>query len=240
MKRKLVRIFVVMVVLLTAAFGLYLGNDHSGTDLSLLTNPPAGVRVQDSGKTIAFIPEEIRAGVVFYPGAKIRANAYLNLAGSLAENGYLCVLVNMPLNLAMLDSDAALTVQKDWPEVKKWFIGGHSMGGLAAEKCASAHEELFEGLIVLASRIQYTFDKLPVLAVYASNDGICSPERLAKEPTEKPENYTELMIEGGCHGYFGNYGDQFMDGTPTITREAQQEQTKNAVLHFLGRCEAEK
>jgi hypothetical protein len=39
----------------------------------------------------------------------------------------------------------------------------------------------------------------------------------------------EVVIEGGCHSYFGSYGMQEGDGTPTITREQQMEETVEAI-----------
>lgn len=243
--KTILSILVVVIVLISAAFFIYLSRYSSGDDtaLNLISNPSKGVTAVEEEDIIAFVPSGgVKTGVIFYPGAKIRANAYTSLANSLAENGFLCVLVNMPLNLASLDSNSALSVRNRWPEVQSWYIAGHSMGGTAAENCAFENPGAFEGLIVLASRISYDFSAsdLPVLAVYASNDGICSTQILedAKKEIPEPKNYTELMIDGGCHGYFGNYGPQFMDGTPTISRENQQTQTVNAILKFIsGNCE---
>ena len=39
----------------------------------------------------------------------------------------------------------------------------------------------------------------------------------------------ELVIDGGCHAFFGCYGAQKGDGTPTLTAKEQIEQTADAV-----------
>ena len=36
-----------------------------------------------------------------------------------------------------------------------------------------------------------------------------------------PSDLIEVVIEGGCHAYFGMYGAQEGDGTPTISNEEQ-------------------
>jgi hypothetical protein len=36
-----------------------------------------------------------------------------------------------------------------------------------------------------------------------------------------PNDFTEVIIDGGCHAYFGMYGAQKGDGTPKISNEEQ-------------------
>ena len=36
-----------------------------------------------------------------------------------------------------------------------------------------------------------------------------------------PAGFTEVILDGGCHAYFGMYGPQDGDGTPTISNEDQ-------------------
>ena len=221
------------------AFGIYLSNYHAGDEdaLAVIHSPSEGVTVVATDETIAFVPQgSAKAGVVFYPGMKIRGEAYSLLADSLAANGYLCVLVNMPLNMSVLDSDAALSVIDAWPEVNDWYIGGHSMGGQVAQKCALNHPGTFKGVITIARQLDYDFSEnnTPVLGIYGSKDEICTLEEVAEdESLTNDECYTEVMIYCGCHGYFGNYGVQQWDGEPTITQEEQLQATVDAILEFI-------
>ncbi|MDE6583844.1 MAG: DUF4832 domain-containing protein, partial [Anaeroplasmataceae bacterium] len=41
-------------------------------------------------------------------------------------------------------------------------------------------------------------------------------------------------IRGGCHAFFGSYGDQKGDGTPTITKEQQIKETVSFILENMG------
>ena len=141
----------------------------------------------------------------------------------------------MPFNLALLDSEKAQEIKESFPEIKEWYLIGHSMGGLAAQKCAYRHSDEYAGLIVLGSRIKVDFsdNDLPILLITASNDGICTSELLEKEKTPMPKNYRHIVIEGGCHSYFASYDKQFLDGTATISRHEQHMQIIDAIMEWL-------
>jgi hypothetical protein len=46
-------------------------------------------------------------------------------------------------------------------------------------------------------------------------------EQYQKYHSNLPGDAVEVVITGGCHAYFGNYGSQDGDGVPTITNEEQ-------------------
>ena len=48
-----------------------------------------------------------------------------------------------------------------------------------------------------------------------------------------PDDATELVIEGGNHAQFGNYGEQEGDSAATVSRQEQQEQTVSAILEMI-------
>ncbi|MFW5913893.1 MAG: alpha/beta hydrolase, partial [Bacillota bacterium] len=72
------------------------------------------------------------AHVVFYPGALVESEAYLPLAEKLAEQGFNVYIPKMPFHLAILDPNAAEKIGID--DGKPVYIGGHSLGGVAALK----------------------------------------------------------------------------------------------------------
>lgn len=82
-----------------------------------------------NSRTIAFVPQQPKAALIFYPGGKVEYTAYAPLMQELAKQGFLCLLEKMPLNLAVLDITAADGLQEKFPEIDKWYIGGHSLGG---------------------------------------------------------------------------------------------------------------
>ena len=155
---------------------------------------------------------------------------------TLAENGILCVLIEMPGNLAVLDMDAADGIQEQFPNISNWYIGGHSLGGSMAASYVADHTDLYDGLLLLASYSTADLNSadLKVLSVYGSNDTVLNPEKYADYFSNLPETTTEVIIDGGCHAFFGSYGAQKGDGTPSITEEEQIAQTVSAILSFTA------
>ena len=198
-----------------------------------MTNWTEGIDVYEEENMLVFAPEDANAGFIFYPGGKVAYEAYAPLMSACAENGILCVLVEMPGNLAVLDMNAADGIQERFPSVETWYIGGHSLGGSMAASYAEKHAEAYEGVILLASYSTADLSEtgLEVLSIYGTEDKVLNAEKYAEYKVNLPADFTEIIIEGGCHAYFGAYGAQEGDGVPTITRE---EQTAIAVEMILN------
>ena len=186
-------------------------------------------------KTAVFAPEGATTGIIFYPGGKVEFTAYLPLMAELAEQGILCVLLEMPFNLAVLDMNAADGIQEQYPEIKEWYIGGHSLGGSMAASYLEKNVEDYEGLILLGSYSTADFSEtdLDVLSVYGSEDLVMNREKYADNKSNLPDDYTEIIIDGGCHAYFGMYGAQDGDGTPTMTNEEQIHLTVEEIVKMM-------
>ncbi len=99
----------------------------------------------------------------------------------------------------------------------------------------SSHEEDFKGLILLAaySTADLKETGLRVLSLYGSEDGVLKMDSYEKYRDNLPEDFTEIMIPGGCHAYFGSYGPQKGDGTPQISNEEQIRFTADAIGDFI-------
>lgn len=227
------------VIALTAAVALYLG-DYYRADLDAdgVFSPvnPVIREVWEDG-TVIFRPDggETVAGLIFYPGGKVEHTAYTPLMEALASEGILCVLVEMPFRLAVLDMNAAEGIPEAFPEVEHWYMGGHSLGGSMAASYLASHTEDFAGLILLGaySTADLSGTELSVLSVYGSEDGVLNREKYAEYRPNLPEGFTETVIEGGNHAYFGAYGEQDGDGTATVTPAEQVRETVAAILSML-------
>lgn len=163
-------------------------------------------------------------GFIFYPGGKVESLAYLPLLDSIRNQGINVYLVNMPFNLAVFNINAADTIIEKYPNIKQWYIGGHSLGGAMASQYLSQNEEKFEGLIQL-SAYPLNDSELNVLILYGTNDKVLDLEKLS--------SFNSVKIDGGNHAYFGNYGEQDGDGTASISREEQQLITVETILEFI-------
>lgn len=190
---------------------------------------------ETDGNVTAFVPEEVRAGLVFYPGGLVDHAAYAPLMRMLASRGVLCLLVQMPMDLAVLDADAAQGLQQRYPGVERWLIGGHSLGGAMAADYAAKHPEEFSGVLLLGaySAADLIGTDLSVLSVYGSQDGVLNREKYEACRRNYPDGFEEFVIDGGCHAYFGDYGFQKGDGTPSVSREMQMGMTASAVSAWI-------
>ena len=239
-KRKgLVWVAAIVVVLLViiAACAIYL-NDYYRADTQAIAAlaPADGVTKQMlPNDTMVYAPENAQAGMIFYPGGKVEHTAYGPLMEACAAEGILCVLVEMPFRLAVLDMDAAEGIQEQFPEIETWYIGGHSLGGSMAASYLSGHADEYAGLILLGSysTADLSGGALEVLSVYGSEDTVLNREKYDENKANLPEDFAELVIEGGCHAYFGMYGAQDGDGVPTITNEEQIAIAVDAITGFI-------
>ena len=228
-------LLVLAVLLLALAIGtwLYVRDYYHADDRALAALAPASqdVTVKAGDDRIDFVPRAPIAGLIFYPGAKVEFTAYAPLMEACAERGVLCVLLKMPGNLAVLDYNAADGIPEDYPEVTRWYVGGHSLGGNIAATYAKKHADAVTGLVMLAaySTDDLTDTDLQVLSVYGANDGVLNRERYETYRENLPADTTEIIIEGGCHSFFGSYGIQAGDGAPAIPLEAQIAQTADAI-----------
>lgn len=209
----------------------YLQSDSKNDNYILIT--------EDSSENIWVEPAKNTnikdEAIVFYPGAYVDAYAYLPIMYMLAEDGYLSCICSMSYNLAFFSTNSASNVinfekYKD----KLWYIGGHSLGGVAASSFYSKNYNSLNGLILFAS---YSTTNLSntngrVLSIYGSNDGVLSITSYEKNKSNLI-NLTEVVINGGNHANFASYGAQKGDNIASITNIEQYNQTKETIENFF-------
>jgi hypothetical protein len=226
----------VALAIIIGACSIYLGSYYSADNEAIGAFLPQGTTwTEDPDGRIAFEPKGATKGFIFYPGGKVEYTAYIPLMKACAEEGILCVLVEMPFNLAVLDINAADGIQKEYPEIEEWYIGGHSLGGSMAASYLANHIEDYEGLILLGSysTADISDTDINVLSVFGSEDKVMNREKYEDNKSNLPSDFTEFVIDGGCHAYFGMYGPQDGDGTATITNEEQISLTVKSIVKVM-------
>lgn len=218
-------IVVLLLALCAGAFFWYVSDYYRAEDVAL------GVLAQDSGLSVQddltvlspSVPSD--TAIIFYPGAKVEAEAYLPLLEQIKQTGVTCILVHMPFRMAIFDANAAEDVMEQFPEIQHWYMAGHSMGGAMASQFASGHQDEIDGLILLGAYIYGDYPDEKTLTVYGS----------LNQSVEDHIDYTEniVEIEGGNHAQFGNYGPQKGDLPATISAAEQQAQTVDAISDFM-------
>lgn len=237
-KRKIIiAICLTVILVLGIGCGSYLADYYRADNAAeaAMTYQDDDVEIEQNKTLISFVPKNAVSGMIFYPGGKVQCEAYAPLMLVCAKKGVLCVLVRMPGNLAVLKPNAADGIQEKYPQIKNWYMGGHSLGGAMAANYVSKHAEEYKGLILLAAYSTSDLSKTPlkVLSIYGSEDGVLKRESYEKNKEHLPKNFTEKVLEGGCHGYFGSYGMQKGDGIPSITNEEQVQQTAEVISVFI-------
>ncbi len=234
--KKLIAIFIVFALLFGAC--TFYVNDYYRADLGAISafssiNNAKRETLHDG--TIVYKPENAKAGLIFYPGGKVEYTAYIPLMEELAKKDIMCVLLEMPLNLAVLDVNAAEGIKEMYPEIESWYIGGHSLGGSMAATYLADNVNDFEGIVLLGSysTADLSKEKVKVLSVFGSEDKVMNKEKYEENKINLPVDFLEEIIDGGCHAYFGMYGEQDGDGTPTIENEEQIKKTAEIIKNFI-------
>ncbi len=236
-KKRILILSAVLVLALAVGCAVYVGDYYRASEnaaAAMAGTPAVAVRQTDEGTV--FLPESPTAGFIFYPGGKVEYTAYAPLMLELAQRDVLCVLVRMPLNLAVLDVNAAAGIREQFPEIGDWYIGGHSLGGSMAASFASKHADGFQGLALLAaySTADLTQTGLKVISLYGSEDGVLNREKYESYRVNLPENTAETVIEGGNHAGFGSYGAQDGDGNGQISAQEQTRVTAELLTEFFA------
>ncbi|MBB5181466.1 dienelactone hydrolase [Planomicrobium koreense] len=193
--------------------------------------------LERDGSGLIFQPEKPNGkGVILYQGAKVEAAAYAYLAEKLQAAGYTVAIPDMPLKFPILAAGKADEVIATYPAVEKWFIGGHSLGGVAAAQYAEEHQDELAGLYFLAAYPvgDFALSDLPMLSVSAENDGLTLPQDIKERQMLFSANSEFIEIAGGNHAQFGLYGEQKNDLPAAISPLDQQDQVAQALLDWMA------
>ena len=236
-------LFIFLITILNTACKSY----QPTFDVDLLFNEfDKEVDYIESDDYIVVMPRNLEPGtypenaIIFYPGGLVDFHAYLPLMERCAADGTACYLVKMPFDFAFMDKRAAGKFLRLHPEIKNWYIAGHSLGGAMAASYLNRHKKDFKGLILLASFSTKNLSRsgLRVISIYGSNDEVLNKEHYQKNLKNLPakgNGLTEIIIKGGNHSQFANYGEQEGDGKADISAEEQQKITADEISKWIAK-----
>ena len=239
--------FVLLLAIAVAAFLVWaLPLLGPGERASAALESGDGITVTHTDDGWVFLPDSEwgvpRTGLVFYPGGRVDARSYAPFARALAAEGHAVVIVEVPLSLAVLDVGAAddVIASPQLTAVTRWAVGGHSLGGaMAAQYLADTWHPEVEGLLLLAayppSGADLSDSDVSVTDVTATLDSVLDRENWVAGRALLPENAYRVLISGGNHAGFGDYGAQPGDTTATCTSEEQLLQAVRAADELLER-----
>jgi hypothetical protein len=179
-------------------------------------------------------------GVFFQPGAKVDARAYAAVLRPLAESGYPVIIPKQPLGIAFLSITAFDSTKASFPGITRWVVGGHSLGGtVAAIEADSGDVDPVAPVIGLLLFASYPANDIStsltasVLSISATDDGLATPDKILTSRDILPAGSTFTAIDGAVHSFFGDYGPQPGDGTPTVSHDDARAQISRESLAFV-------
>ncbi|GGM95990.1 hypothetical protein GCM10009721_23120 [Terrabacter tumescens] len=198
----------------------------------------AGVRITDAPAHIVITPTSgtPTRGLIFQPGARVDPRAYVPMLTQVSRQGILVVVVKQPFNIGFLAMTAPHAFIDCHPEVTSWAIGGHSLGGVVAATFAHDHPGVVKGLVLWASYPVGSLadhTDLAVASVSGTRDGFTTPADVQASRSLLPGDTAYTAVAGAVHSFFGDYGEQPGDGTPTVDRATAQRQIVDATVALL-------
>ena len=224
LKKILLSVFVILLVIIIGVFAICMVPLKTHDIDPKIFESDKRITVSEISKGVtAFVPDEPAAGLIFYQGARVDAKAYAPLMRALANRHILAVVIDCPFNLAFFKMNAADGIQEKFPQVKSWYIGGHSMGAEVAGQYLSKHVDEYDGLALFAGFVTSDLSKADISAVsiYGENDGVLTGGAYDECLSNLPADFKELVIPGGNHSGIAYYGPQKGDNEATISKDEQ-------------------
>ena len=215
---------------------LVLGQDAVSTPASAL----ARVTLEhDPQPFINIVPAsvQVKTLLVFYPGGRVRPQAYEWLGRALAVRGVQTVIPAFPLDLAITGTERAEGLIARYGAGKRVVLAGHSLGGTVAAQYAALRPDKIDGLLLLAAypapNVNLHDARFPALSLLAGNDGVADAGLVRGGLKRLPQNTRLTVLPGAVHAFFGRYGPQAGDGVPTVNRARAEREIVQAVETFI-------
>lgn len=195
----------------------------------------------ESADGVVLAPDDPNGtGLVYLAGARVDPAAYAHKLSGLADAGVTVVIARPTLNFAIFELRPLTTFEGLAADsgVSRWYVGGHSLGGVrACQYAADAPAGSIAGVILFGSYCAADLSRsgLSVLTLSATRDGLSTPAKIAAAAHLLPGDAQLVSLPGADHAQFGDYGAQPGDNPATASDAQAEREITAAVLAFLGR-----
>lgn len=201
----------------------------------------SGVAVEEKDDWLIMRPKNQTptTGLIVYPGAYCDIEGYAPILREVARGGYLVVGVSMPFNFSIFAPFSADDVREAFPEIERWVIAGHSMGGAMAGMYAADNQDKLGGIIFWDAYPPESSSladaDLPVMHIHRATLEGAAPQKFEDMRHLFPADSVWFPVPGGIHMYFGSFdGGAYEElWTPKISEAAQIEIVTAATLQGL-------
>jgi len=233
-RRAVAAVGVVVALILAGGMGWLRPFQATAPALAALTSD-ADVQVSDTSGAIELAPsgQAPVVGLVFTPGGRVDARAYARLLRPVAAAGYLVVILKVPYGVAFIDPYQSAGPIARHTEIRAWAVGGHSLGGVTAALYAGRNPSV--GLLLWASYPSNDLSRSTarVTSISGADDGLTTPADVAASKAKLAAGTCFVTVPGGVHAFFGDYGNQRGDGSPTTSRTEAQGRITSATERSL-------
>jgi dienelactone hydrolase len=240
----LLTVLVLAGVVFVLYFGAFAHHAPPAVEEAVRADPNVTVETAYGGYVVRDAdPGPETLGIVFYPGGRVAPDAYLPSAAAIATRANATVVVpGMPLNLAVFDPTRADSVVAGEPQVSRWVVGGHSLGGAMACRYA-ADSERVDGLVLVGAYCDRPVRGMPGLAVVGTRDAVLDRERFAATEGNLPTPRRVVFVEGMNHSQAGWYTGQRGGQPATVSTPEAHRRLASEVATWLcvelAHCEAD-
>jgi len=174
-------------------------------------------------------------GFIIFSGAKADEKSYAYMAELLHEAEHTVVVPKVLFHLSATGIHHGLEIMESNPEIEKWVLIGHSLGGLPASRIAVKMPGKLLGVALLATYMSTDLSELDIgaIRITAENDKIMNKKMMEAHLDYLPKNSISVTLAGANHQGFGAYDSLSHEGETTITWKEQQEQTVRLILGFF-------
>jgi len=217
--KKILAILVASAILLFLGFWVYVQINTYPAETDYLALIMTDDRIAVSEKRNYFRitptpPDPAATTIIYYPGGLVAPEAYLYKMGMVASNLNTDIfIIKAPFNAAIFNTGAAGKIIESYGIEQAW-VGGHSLGGIAACRYASANPDQVYGLYLFGSYCDQDISGFTgrVVSLMGLKDLIINRDNYSEAKTKLPPGSDIMEIEGLNHSDFGNYGLQKGDG----------------------------
>jgi len=235
------KIGIVVLALVVLVIGgqavLYIYDGHPLTETGqFMSGADFAVSEGDDGSFVFRPTNPNGRGIVVMHGALIKPRSYANTAAFFARRGYTVFLpygglTRLPINA--VDDAAARLAELG---IDEWYLIGHSMGGMAALELQRRDAADVRAAALWGSGMpfDYTDVDVPLLFLWADDDGILTAERMESVKKKLPRATRYVTVEGGNHRNFAMYSHQFFDNEGTLDWREQIELANETTAAFFA------
>ncbi|MCD8324115.1 MAG: alpha/beta hydrolase, partial [Clostridiales bacterium] len=177
-----------------------------------------------------------KIGFLIFTGAQTDEPAYAYIAHLLHREAYPVVIPKQMFQMSAFGTKHGMEIMDSHPEIEKWILVGHSLGGVPVSRIAAARPDQVIGAAFLATYASIDLSGLDIstIRIIAENDGIMNNDRMANFNHNLPEDSATVMIKGANHQGFAAYDSlSKRDGKAAISWKEQNEVSVRYILDFF-------